>query len=119
MEHITTFHSTEITNDIYKESYDNFAFNILEDGAYKRIGGFTIGYGNQIFNIEIFENYRRKGWATKMLQEAFKILEQNGEKTCCLSVKRDNTAAVNLYVKIRFYCQVSSKTHLFMVKNLL
>ncbi len=52
-----------------------------------------------IITINVASTFRRKGIATKMLQEVEVILKQKGITECHLEVREDNSAALKLYHK--------------------
>ena len=53
-------------------------------------------YGH-IITINVAPNYRRKGIASKMLNETEEILKEKGITECHLEVREDNSAALKLY----------------------
>lgn len=69
------------------------------------IAGFIIGsvehYKNRIYgrvvSLDVSEKYRRRGVASKLLDEVEKIFVRNGAGTCYLEVRTDNAAALQLY----------------------
>ena len=52
-----------------------------------------------IITINVSSSCRRKGIASKMLQEMEIILKQKGIRECHLEVREDNSAALKLYQK--------------------
>lgn len=62
-------------------------------------------YGH-IITINVGPSFRRKGVATKMLQETEQILRDRGITECHLEVREDNAAALKLYAN-RGYQKVS------------
>ncbi len=52
-----------------------------------------------IITINVASTFRRKGIASKMLQEIEVILKQKGITECRLEVREDNSAALKLYQK--------------------
>jgi ribosomal-protein-alanine acetyltransferase len=52
-----------------------------------------------IITINVASSCRRKGIASKMLQEMEIILKQKGIRECHLEVREDNSAALKLYHK--------------------
>jgi [ribosomal protein S18]-alanine N-acetyltransferase len=52
-----------------------------------------------IITINVASTFRRKGIATKMLQEIEVILKHKGIMECHLEVREDNSAALKLYQK--------------------
>ena len=50
-----------------------------------------------IITINVPPNYRRKGIATKLLQEIETLLKQKGISECRLEVREDNHPAIKLY----------------------
>lgn len=69
--------------------------------------GFIIGsieyYGNEkfghIYSVDVSPKYRRRGVASKLLDEVERILVKNGAETCYLEVRTDNVSALSLYKK--------------------
>ena len=55
-------------------------------------------YGH-IITVNVAPTYRRKGIASKMLQETEAILKGKGITECHLEVREDNSAALKLYQK--------------------
>jgi len=53
-------------------------------------------YGH-IITINVMPTYRRKGIASKMLQETEEILKGKGITECHLEAREDNSAALKLY----------------------
>ncbi len=80
-------------------------------------------YGH-IITINVKPSYRRKGIATKLLQEIESILKQKGIIESRLEVREDNNAALKLYQKFG-YLKVSKleryygKTHGIYLKKTL
>ncbi len=75
-------------------------FVAREDGQVIGYGGFwtTIGEA-QITNIAVHPNFRKKGVASKILEE---ILESAACESFVLEVRKSNTAAISLYEKYGF-----------------
>jgi ribosomal-protein-alanine acetyltransferase len=77
-----------------------------------------------IITINVASTYRRKGIASKMLQEMEIILKQKGIRECHLEVREDNSAALKLYQnngyqKISRLEKFYGKSHgLYLKKNL-
>ncbi len=75
-----------------------------------QIVGFIIGrlYAERkslvghILTLDISPTYRQKGIAQRLLQEMEKIFGEKGVKACCLEVREDNIAALNLYQKLGY-----------------
>jgi len=61
----------------------------------------TMMFGH-ILTIDVAPAYRRKGIAQKLLQEIETILREKGIKECRLEVRENNTAALNLYLKLGY-----------------
>jgi ribosomal-protein-alanine N-acetyltransferase len=53
-------------------------------------------YGH-IITVNVAPNYRRKGIATKMLEETELLLKAKGITECHLEVREDNVSALKLY----------------------
>ncbi|MGD0644078.1 MAG: ribosomal protein S18-alanine N-acetyltransferase [Candidatus Bathyarchaeia archaeon] len=54
---------------------------------------------SHIITINVAPDYRRKGIASKMLEEIESIFKQKGITECHLEVREDNGAALKLYQK--------------------
>ena len=81
-------------NKVYHTIYDYYDNNIY-------IGRFvleTINDYHILWKVNIFENFRGKGYGKKMM---FEILE-NFKKDFYLYVRTDNKIAINLYEKLGF-----------------
>ena len=61
----------------------------------------TVTFGH-ILTIDVAPAYRRKGIAQKLLQEIETIFKESGIKECRLEVRENNTAALNLYLKLGY-----------------
>jgi [ribosomal protein S18]-alanine N-acetyltransferase len=55
-----------------------------------------------IITINVAPKYRRKGIASKMIQETESILKQKGIRECHLEVREDNSTALKLYQKSEY-----------------
>lgn len=55
-----------------------------------------------IITLNIAPNYRKKGVATKLLNEVECYLRQRGVSECRLEVREDNHAAIKLYHKLGY-----------------
>ncbi len=55
-----------------------------------------------IVTLNIPPNYRKKGVATKLLQEIQSLLKHRGINECRLEVREDNHAAIKLYQKLGY-----------------
>ena len=83
----------------------------------------NILYGH-IITINVAPTYRRKGIATKLLEEIEDIFKQKGITECHLEVREDNKAALKLYQnsgyqKIGRLEKYYGKTHgLYLTKTL-
>ncbi|MEM3731253.1 MAG: ribosomal protein S18-alanine N-acetyltransferase [Candidatus Bathyarchaeia archaeon] len=55
-----------------------------------------------IITLDVSPLHRRKGIAERLLQEIEGLFKENNVKTCCLEVREDNTAALNLYRKLGY-----------------
>lgn len=77
-----------------------------------------------IITINVASKFRRKGIASKMLQEIEIILKQKGIRECHLEVREDNSAALKLYQN-RGYQKISrlekyyGKAHGLYLKKIL
>ncbi|MBO5866982.1 MAG: ribosomal protein S18-alanine N-acetyltransferase [Clostridia bacterium] len=56
----------------------------------------------QVCNIAVLPNYRRKGIATKLIDEMLRLSVDKGCKYCELEVNTENTPAIELYKKCGF-----------------
>jgi ribosomal-protein-alanine N-acetyltransferase len=61
----------------------------------------NIKFGH-ILTIDVAPAYRRKGIAQTILQEIEAILRERDIEECCLEVRENNTAALNLYKKLGY-----------------
>jgi [ribosomal protein S18]-alanine N-acetyltransferase len=81
----------------------------LEAKADAEIAGFIIAqieyedkeFGH-IITLNIAPNWRKKGVATKLLNEVESFLRQRGVSECHLEVREDNHAAIKLYHKLGY-----------------
>jgi len=89
----------------YILTFPNFMSLIAEiDGE---VAGFIIGslevYNDKvvghIYSIDVLEKFRRRGVASKLLNEMEKLLVERGAEECYLEVRVDNLAARSLYKK--------------------
>ncbi|MDH5754283.1 MAG: ribosomal protein S18-alanine N-acetyltransferase [Candidatus Bathyarchaeota archaeon] len=72
--------------------------------------GFTIGKIcldgksaiGHILTIDVSPKHRRRGIGLKLLQNIEKMFKCKGVKVCCLEVREDNIAALNLYQKFGY-----------------
>jgi ribosomal-protein-alanine acetyltransferase len=55
-----------------------------------------------ILTIDVCPSHRRKGVGIKLLQEIEKIFKDRKASVCCLEVREDNVAALNLYRKLGY-----------------
>ncbi len=55
-----------------------------------------------IITLNIPSNFRKKGVATKLLQEIQELLKQRGISECRLEVREDNHPAIKLYQKLGY-----------------
>ena len=51
---------------------------------------------------EVFEEYRRSGYATRAMQIAIETAKSNGYKIVCQQVRTDNVASIRLHSKLGF-----------------
>ncbi len=58
-------------------------------------------YGH-IITLNVAQNYRHKGIATKLLNEIGRILKDRGISECRLEVREDNNSAIKLYHKLGY-----------------
>lgn len=56
-----------------------------------------------ICNVYVLESYRGLGLSKRLMDKAIEICKRNDFKTIKLHVAEDNTTAINLYNKYRFY----------------
>ena len=56
----------------------------------------------QVCNIAVLPNYRRKGIATKLIDEILRLSVDKGCKYCELEVNTENTPAIELYKQFGF-----------------
>jgi [ribosomal protein S18]-alanine N-acetyltransferase len=68
--------------------------------AQVEIEGETL-YGH-IITINVSPGYRRKGIATKLIQEIELLLKQKGITESHLEVREDNNAAIKLYQRLQY-----------------
>ncbi|MBS7632763.1 ribosomal protein S18-alanine N-acetyltransferase [Candidatus Bathyarchaeota archaeon] len=72
--------------------------------------GFIIGttyfsrnaLNGHIVTLDVAPEHRRKGVASRLMQEIEKIFKEKNVKTCHLEVREDNVAALNLYTKLGY-----------------
>lgn len=58
-------------------------------------------YGH-IITVNVAQNYRHKGIATKLLHEIESLLKDRGIRECRLEVREDNNPAIKLYHKLGY-----------------
>jgi len=58
-------------------------------------------YGH-IITVNVAQNYRHKGIATKLLHEIESLLKDRGVSECRLEVREDNNPAIKLYHKLGY-----------------
>lgn len=71
------------------------------------IAGFIIGVihrhdeksTGRVYTLDVAVKYRRRGVGSKLLNEIERNFVKRGVKNCCLEVRRDNMAALELYRK--------------------
>lgn len=68
--------------------------------------------------ISIYPPYRRKGIGTRLIQEIFRLLKQEGYKQVSLSVSKENEA-VHLYLRIGFHVVEEREEDYLMVCSLI
>jgi len=77
------------------------------------IAGFIVGLisghdkeiNGRIYTLDVAVKYRRKGVGLRLLDEIERVFVEKGARTCYLEVRKDNTAALELYRK-RGYIEV-------------
>jgi len=84
------------TNLLARENHDvaGFVMGLMDDYGEMKLG--------HILTIDVIPKYRRKGIATKLLQEAEKEFQNGGVKTSYLEVREDNMPARRLYRKLGY-----------------
>lgn len=55
-----------------------------------------------ILTVDVCPSHRRMGVGTKLLLELENFFIEKGIKKCCLEVREDNAAALNLYKKLGY-----------------
>ena len=68
-------------------------------GALEKYEGEVVGH---IYSVDVLEKYRRRGVASRLIEELEKAFAQEGVRTCYLEVKVDNIAARSLYEKLGY-----------------
>ena len=68
--------------------------------------------------ISVNKQYRRLGYADKLINEAMVVAKEKKMKKMALSVKKDNIGAVNLYKKHGFIVKGQERGRLNMTKEL-
>jgi len=89
------------------KGYNSVSLIAKEDGE---IIGFVIGLlyfegkglTGHILTLNVSPDYRRKGVGVKLLEAIEKIFRDRGVTKCCLEVREDNVAALNLYRKLGY-----------------
>ena len=83
---------------------DFFRFYLIKNG--KEIVGVlnVCGHGKDNVSVapEIFEMYRKKGFATKSLNLAYAIAKENGFDTVIAGIRKENIASQKLHEKLGF-----------------
>lgn len=97
----------------YHWTREQFALG-LDKGAYRTLGVYSnnnlVGYiafslivdEMEILNLAILPEFRRKGLASILLQQALAVSQENGMRKSFLDVKRSNIAAIELYTKFGY-----------------
>jgi ribosomal protein S18 acetylase RimI-like enzyme len=84
---------------------NNYLYNILGSN-HNEIAGhiwYSInGSAAFIFDIEIYEPYRKQGYAKEAIAAAEKRMVEMGAKTVSLQVRKDNANAQNLYLQLDY-----------------
>ena len=76
-----------------------------------------------VANVETKKQYRRHGYAEILINELYKDIstESHGEKGLYLLVKVDNTPAINLYKKLKFFKirhhEIKGEEYIIMAKG--
>lgn len=114
----------ESENFISPWNEEQFKYELSENEFSKTLlmidGENLIGYVNywiifdhgEINKICIDKDYRRKGYATELLNLAFKDFQENECLSVSLEVRASNTNAINLYEKFGF-TKVVTKPHYY------
>lgn len=95
-------YSEAVLNEMLKNS-NCLALKVMEEGVLAGYisGQFVIDEFN-INNVVIKEAYRRKGYATALMNEVIKICKREKVKKLYLEVATSNEAAKGLYAKFGF-----------------
>jgi ribosomal-protein-alanine N-acetyltransferase len=68
-------------------------------GALEKYKGKVVGH---IYSVDVLEKYRRRGVASRLIEELEKAFAQEGVRICYLEAKVDNIAARSLYKKLGY-----------------
>jgi ribosomal-protein-alanine N-acetyltransferase len=80
------------------------AVDLDEDGAlvgYLIISRYVDAW--HVMNVAVDPKYRRRGVATTMLEELFRLTEDDGRRGYTLEVRVSNTTAIGLYERLGFH----------------
>ena len=69
-------------------------------------------------NLCVPKEYRRKGYAKKLLEKVIEKTKNESKDHIILVVYRENIGAVDLYQKLGFRDYQSDTKHIIMVKNI-
>lgn len=86
------------------ETCDNYLFNIIENESSNNVGYIWVKVEDNIrtksafiYDIEIYEAFRRKGYAKSALGRIEKVVADLGASSLGLHVFKQNSAAIALY----------------------
>ncbi len=92
-----------------EETKNNYLFNIIELQSQGSVGHIWVKVEDNIrtksafiYDIEIYENHRRKGYAKSALGCIEKVISDLGASSLRLHVFKHNSAAINLYNSIGY-----------------
>ena len=100
-------------------------FTVIEDSPIAFITYSQTGDSVDIFDVYVLEEYRKKGYADKLISLVEDSVKEDGATKILLEVKEDNEKAINLYIK-KGYKKISErkkyyadgKTAIIMLKEI-
>lgn len=96
------FSKSNVIYDIENNSFTNY-YIYKEDEKIVAYINYQIMYErSELININVIEDYRRRGIASKLILFMLDDLKENNVKDITLEVRIDNYNAINLYKKFGF-----------------
>jgi ribosomal protein S18 acetylase RimI-like enzyme len=99
-----------------RETPNHFFYSILADPSEEKVGSIWLAMeprGAFIYDLVIFEPYRRRGYAEEAMRLIERVASEKGARRISLHVFGDNVGARKLYIKLGY-----SETNVVMSKPL-